>query len=43
MIRKSSPKPANRRIADRSVVARESSWPEPHLLWKLIGSTWSRA
>ena len=42
MIRKSRPKPTNRRIADRSVVARESSWPDPQV-WKLIGSAWRRA
>ena len=41
--RNSSPKPLNRRIAERSVVARESSCPDCHLLWKLIGSSWSRA
>jgi len=29
-----SPKPANRRIEDRSVVARDSSWPDCHSSWK---------
>ena len=43
MTRKSRPKPANRRIAERSVVTRESSWPDCHLVWKLIGSSWSRS
>ena len=43
MTRNSRPKPLNRRIADRSVVARDSSWPDCHLLWKLIGSCWSRS
>ena len=43
MIRKSRPKPLNLRIADRSVVTRESSWPDCHLLWKLIGSSCSRS
>ena len=43
MTRNSSPKPLNRRIADRSVVTRDSSWPDSHLLWKLIGSSCSRA
>ena len=37
MTRNSRPKPLNRRIAERSVVARESSWPDCQLLWKLIG------
>ena len=41
--RKSRPKPLNRRIAERSVVTRERSWPDCHLEWKLIGSSWSRS
>ncbi len=41
--RNSIPKPKNRRIAERSVVARESSWPDCHSLWKLIGSSCSRS
>jgi hypothetical protein len=28
-----SPKPANRRIEERSVVARDSSWPDCHSSW----------
>ena len=38
MTRNSIPKPKNRRIDDRSVVARDSSWPLCQRLWKLIGS-----
>ena len=38
MNRNSIPKPKKRRIADRSVVARDSSCPNCHRLWKLIGS-----
>ena len=38
--RNSSPKPLNLRIEERSVVARDSSWPDCHLLWKAIGSSW---
>ena len=41
--RNSRPNPANRRIADRSVVTRESSWPDCHCVWKLIGSCCSRS
>ena len=40
--RKSIPKPENRRIADMSVVARDSSCPDCQRLWKLIGSSCSR-
>ena len=43
MIRNSRPNPANLRMADRSVVTRESSWPDCHLLWKLMGSSCSRS
>ncbi len=43
MRRKSIPKPLKRRIADRSVVARDSSCPDCQRLWKLIGSDWSRS
>ena len=32
--KKTRPNPANRRIADRSVVARDSSWPDCHASWK---------
>ena len=41
--RKSRPNPLNRRMAERSVVARESSCPDCHRVWKLIGSAWSRS
>jgi len=30
VMKKITPNPANRRIADRSVVARDSSWPDCH-------------
>jgi len=33
MNRNTSPKPANRLIEERSVVARESSWPDCHSSW----------
>ena len=36
--RKIVPKPANRRMAERSVVARDSSWPDCHSSWKAGGS-----
>ena len=36
--RKMRPNPANLRIADRSVVARDSSWPDCQLSWKEGGS-----
>ena len=42
-IRNSSPKDRNCRIADRSFITRESSWPDCQLPWKDIGSTCSRA
>jgi len=32
------PNPANLRIEDRSVVARDSSWPDCQLSWKDVGS-----
>ncbi len=41
--RNSRPKPKNRRMLDRSVVTRESSWPDCHWPWNAIGSCWSRA
>ena len=37
------PKPKNRRMLLRSVVTRDSSWPECHLPWNAIGSSWSRS
>ena len=43
MSRNNSPKPEKRRIAERSVVARESSWPDCQCPWKAIGSSCSRA
>ena len=33
VMKKTMPNPANRRIADRSVVARDSSWPDCHSSW----------
>ena len=33
VIRKTIPNPANRRMDDRSVVARDSSWPDCHSSW----------
>src|ERR1700683_1578657 len=36
--RKIRPNPANRRIDDRSVVARDSSWPDCHSSWNEGGS-----
>ena len=36
--RKMVPNPANRRIADRSVVARDSSCPDCHSSWKPVSS-----
>ena len=41
--RNSMPKPKNRRMLDRSVVTRDSSWPDCHWPWKAIGSCWSRS
>ncbi len=38
VIRKIVPNPANRRIADRSVVARDSSWPDCQEPWKPASS-----
>ena len=38
MTRNSRPKPENRRMVDRSVVARDSNWPDCQSPWKLIGS-----
>jgi hypothetical protein len=35
--RNSRPNPKNRRMIDRSVVARDSSWPDCQSPWKLIG------
>src|ERR1035441_10467991 len=35
VMKKTMPNPANRRIADRSVVALDSSWPDCHESWKL--------
>ena len=34
MNRNTMPNPANRRMDDRSVVARDSSWPDCHSSWK---------
>ena len=41
VIRKTIPNPANRRMDDRSVVARDSSWPDCHSSWN-AGSSRSR-
>ena len=38
-IRKTRPNPRNRRIMLRSVMIRDSSWPDCQLLWKPIGSS----
>ncbi len=43
MSRNSMPKPKNRRIELRSVVARDSSCPDCQRLWNDIGSSWSRS
>ncbi len=34
VMKNTTPKPPNRRIADRSVVARDSSWPDCQASWK---------
>ena len=37
-IRNTNPKPTKRRSVDRSVVRRDSSWPDGHRSWKATGS-----
>ncbi len=43
MTRNSMPKPKKRRMLLRSVVTRDSSWPDCHLPWNAIGSCWRRS
>ncbi len=42
-IRKTKPKPTKRRSVDRSVVSRDSSWPDGHWSWNETGNrcTWA--
>ncbi len=39
-IRKTRPNPTNRRMTDRSAMARLRSWPECHRSWNDAGSDW---